>query len=249
MKEKIAISIDKDILLKVDSHIDGMIIQSRSQAIQSILLRGLKSAMADTAVILLHPEHIQIALKNISGISLIRKQVAFLKRNWISRIIVLTGKSVKADLLLSELKGESGIEIVQSIGTGNAHSLLELKGSLPDCFIVMSGDVFNNFNLQGIVHSHLEHGKMATMGLITKEHAQDYGTAVLDGSLIVEFSEKPKKADSHIVNAGIYVFSSGVFSMLEEKTESLERDFFPRIAKMGQLEGYFTRGEYLHAGK
>ena len=48
----------------------------------------------------------------------------------------------------------------------------------------------------------------------------------------------------NIVNAGIYIFKPEVFELFEDSV-SLEKDLFPRLAKLNQLVGFFTYGEYL----
>ncbi|MBN1156892.1 hypothetical protein JXA85_04695 [Candidatus Woesearchaeota archaeon] len=245
-KEKIAISIDKEILESVDSKIDGILIRSRSQAIESILAKGLKAAVVDTAVILLHPRHIKVALKKIEGISLIKKQIAFLIQNSVRNIKIATGISGDVESLIEELKGEEAVEIVQKDCRGNAVALLSLKNSLPDNFVVMSGDVFNDFNIQSMIREHIGKNRLVTMGLMTKENIAKYGVAVLDGSAIVEFSEKPKNASTYVVNAGVYVFRKETFNAFDEKTKSLESNLFPLLARIGELSGYFTKGEYIH---
>ncbi len=205
-KEKIAISIDKGILEAVDSNIDGILIRSRSQAIEAILSRGLKMTFIDTAVILLHPKHIKLALKKIDGATLILRQTEFFKSNLIKSIKIATGFGDEVEQLMEELKGDASVEVVQSRAEGNANALFTLKDSLPENFVVMSGDVFNDFSIQGMIKEHIEKGRFVTMGLMTKEKTSDYGTAILDGNMIVEFSEKSKHADAHVVNAGVYVF-------------------------------------------
>ena len=85
------------------------------------------------------------------------------------------------------------------------------------------------------------------MGLMTREKPSEYGTAILDGDLIVDFQEKPKHYSTHIVNAGIYIFKPEVFELFENSS-SLEKGLFPKLARINQLTGFFTHGEYVHVG-
>ena len=50
----------------------------------------------------------------------------------------------------------------------------------------------------------------------------------------------------NLVNAGIYIFKPEAFELFEYAV-SLEKDVFPKLAKIKQLAGYFTYGEYMHA--
>ena len=109
----------------------------------------------------------------------------------------------------------------------------------------MSGDTYNNFDLLKMIKKHLEMDKLATMGLMTREKIAGYGTAILDGDFIADFQEKPKQSSTNIVNAGIYIFKPEVFELFEN-VNSLEKDLFPKLARLKQLIGFFTYGEYEH---
>ena len=122
-----------------------------------------------------------------------------------------------------------------------------MKNYVSGNFIAMSADLHMRLNLMALVKKHLDAGKTATMGLMMRSEPAQFGNAVLDGDLIVDFQEKPKQSESksYAVNAGIYIFSQGIFDFLRSAS-SLERDVFPRLAKKGELVGHFTRGEYRH---
>jgi mannose-1-phosphate guanylyltransferase len=83
------------------------------------------------------------------------------------------------------------------------------------------------------------------MGLMTREKSSHYGTAILDGDLIIDFKEKALSS-SHIVNAGIYIFKSEIFELVQGNY--LEKDVFPKLARLKELVGFFTYGEYSHFG-
>ena len=95
---------------------------------------------------------------------------------------------------------------------------------------------------------HLDAGKLATMGIMSIDKPSKYGTAIMDGDLIVDFEEKSKMAKTHIANAGIYIFKPEVLELCDSYTISLEKDLFPKLARIKQLTGFFTLGEYLHLG-
>jgi len=248
MKEKIAISIDKSILDKIDNKIDNSIIRSRSQAIEYFLMKGLKEESIDAAVILIKGSQQEILLKQIKGTSLIKHHLSFFSSFGIKNCFIVTQHTKNTNLLLNEISNSSiNVQIIETESKGNAQALLSLKEKLPANFICMSGDVYNNFDLAKMIKKHLDSDKLATMGLMSSDETSDYGTAVLDGDLIVDFEEKPKKAASHIVNAGIYIFKKEFFELIKSSL-SLEKDLFPQIAKLKQLIGFFTHGEYQHLG-
>lgn len=245
-KAKIAISVDSSLLKLVDSKVDGSVIRSRSQAIEYFLKKGLQEQSVSAAVILLKGEHQHLALKNVKGAPLIRQQIGFFSRHGIKTVYIVTRHTKSMNLLLSEISDSSiNAKIIEGNSRGNADALKALKGKVDGSFVVMSGDTYNDFDLLKMIKKHLNSEKLATMGLMTREKISSYGTAVLDGDLIVDFREKPKHYSTNIVNAGIYIFNQGIFELFEN-TLSLEKDLFPKLARMKQLAGFFTYGEYLH---
>ncbi len=245
-KEKIAISLDKNILDLIDSKVDGNSLRSRSQAIEWYLRKALKEESVNTAVILLKGDHQKIAMHQYKGKSLLLQQLDFLEKNGMNKICIITHKTKAGPDLKKEIsKSKLNTEIIEKETKGNASALVAIK-NIENDFVVMSGDVYNSFNLLRMIEKHKNEQKMATMGLMTRDKPTDYGTVVLDGDLIIDFIEKPKKAESMVVNAGIYIFKPEIFKLITSSTTSLERDIFPLLAKQHQLIGFFTHGEYEH---
>ena len=247
-KSKIAISVDASILKLVDSIVDGSVIRSRSQAIEYFLKKGLQEQSVSIAVLLLKGEHQLVALKEVNGASLIKQQINFFSKNVIKTIYIITQHTKNMNLLLNEISdAKINVEIIERQSRGNADALKAVKEKVGSSFIVMSGDTYNNFDLLKMIKKHLDSEKLATMGLMTREKASSYGTAILDGDLIVDFQEKPRHYSTNIVNAGIYIFKPEIFELFNN-VDSLEKDLFPKIARMKQLVGFFNYGEYVHIG-
>ena len=247
-KAKIAISVDNSLLKLVDSKVDGSVIRSRSQAMEYFLKKGLQEQSVNVAVLLLKGEHQHLALKNIDGISLIKQQISFFSKYGIRTMYIVTQHTKSMNLLLNEISdAKINVEIIEKQARGNADALEAVKKKVSSSFVAMSGDTYNDFDLLKMIKKHIESEKLAGMGLMTREKTTSYGTAILDGDLIVDFEEKPKHYSTNIVNAGIYIFKPEVFELFEN-SYSLEKDLFPKLARLKQLVGFFTYGEYLHVG-
>ena len=248
VKSKIAISVDNPLLKLVDSKVDGSIIRSRSQAIEFFLRKGLQEQSVNVAVLLLKGEHQESALKELKGVSLIKRQIEFFSSHGINNLYIVTQHTKNMNRLLAEISDSKiKVEIIERQARGNAEVLKAIKGKVNNSFIVMSGDTYNNFDMLKMIKKHTESEKLATMGLMTREKKGSYGTAILDGDLIIDFEEKPKHYSTNIVNAGIYIFKPEVFELFGDSI-SLENDLFPKLARLKQLVGFFTYGEYVHAG-
>lgn len=245
-KPKIAISLDKGILDIVDSKVDGNVLRSRSQAVEFFLRKGLHDQFVDTAVILLKGEHQGISLKKVKGKTLIASQLEFFEKNNIRNVLIVTQHTKEMSGFLNEIAGSNlNVEVFEKNVKGTADALSAVKERLKASFLVMSGDTYNNFELMRMLNKHSDLDKLATMGLMTRPDTSRYGTAILDGDLVVDFHEKPRQGSTNIVNAGIYVFKHEIFELFTG-VNSLERDLFPKLARMKQLTGFFTYGEYLH---
>ena len=247
-KSKIAISVDNSLLKLVDSKVDGSVIRSRSQAIEYFLKKGLQEQSVSVAVLLLKGEHQAFALKDVKDTSLIKQQIDFFSKYGIRNIYIITQHTKNMNLLLNEISdAKINVEIIERQAKGNADALEAIRNKINNSFVVMSGDTYNNFDLLKMIKKHVESEKLAIMGLMTREKIGRYGTAILDGDLIVDFQEKPRHYSTNIVNAGIYIFKPEIFELFESFV-SLEKDLFPKLARLKQLVGFFTYGEYLHLG-
>ncbi len=247
-KRKIAIAINPALLGVVDSKIDGSYLRSRSQAIEHYLLKGLHEESISFAVVMLSPAHHRLALKRINNKTLLENQVEFLGRHGIRQVVVLTASSplIKKLMLIQPLLSiKTEIKIVNK--KGNARALLSLRESLPPSFILFSGDILADFNIEAMENSHFSSHSPVTMGLITSSTPKKYGSVLIEGSSIVKFEEKPKEARSHVINAGIYLFQREALDMIGNKT-SIEFELLPVLAGRGMINGFFINGTYLHLG-
>ncbi|MEA2037353.1 MAG: sugar phosphate nucleotidyltransferase [Nanoarchaeota archaeon] len=247
-KPKIAISLDQSLLDQIDSKVDGSIIRSRSQAIEYFLRKGLKESSIDTAVLLIKGDHQESSLKTLKGKSLLSNQIDFFALNGIKTLYIITQHTPHINMLLEQIDNTPiTVKIVEKNVKGNADALIALKDKLKQNFVVMSGDTYNNFDLLRMIKKHLELDKLSSMGLMSIDQPSKYGNAILDGDLIIDFQEKPKLVASNVVNAGIYIFKPEIFELFEN-IHSLEKDLFPKLARIKQLSGFFTHGEYKHFG-
>ena len=248
-KPKIAISLDQELLDLIDSKVDGKSIRSRSQAIELFLRKGLSEYSVDTVVIMIRGDHQGVSLKQIDSKPLIKHQIDFLRSKGMQNIYIVTQKSEYTDNfedLINQIKG--GAKIFYKEARGTAEAIFSIKQHLDKNFVVMSGDIYNIFDLNKMVQKHISNNKVATMGLISRDNISKCGVAVLEGDIIIGFSEKPKKTESFVVNAGVYIFRPELFEMFSNPI-SLEEDIFPKLAEQEELIGFFTHGEYERFGE
>lgn len=132
--------------------------------------------------------------------------------------------------------------LVQVIDTGDdantGERVFACRDTVGDRFMVTYADGLGNVDLAGLVDFHDRHGGPATLTSVPLP--SQYGTidAQLDGR-VVQFREKPRLPD-HRINAGFFVFDSGVFEHWDGA--DLERDVLPALASRGMLFAYPHEG-------
>ena len=95
------------------------------------------------------------------------------------------------------------IEETKRMGTAGALSLLDNIPSEP--MIVMNGDLLTRVKFENILDFHNNSKSIATMGIREYNFQVPFGVVNIDGSEIVDISEKP--SHKFFVNAGFYVLS------------------------------------------
>lgn len=116
-------------------------------------------------------------------------------------------------------------------------------------FIVMSGDVLTNVDIQKGIELHKKSGAIATIGIKEIEHdkVSSFGVVVTDEyGYITEFQEKPSltEAKSNFINTGIYIFNYKIFDYIPENTfYDFAKDVFPKLLLEKQINT-FVVNEY-----
>ena len=76
-RERVTISIKKNVLDKVDQYIDGTAIRNRSHAIESLILKGIGSTDTNNAIILMGGDEALKSIPNVEKALLGLKELGF----------------------------------------------------------------------------------------------------------------------------------------------------------------------------
>jgi glucose-1-phosphate cytidylyltransferase len=107
-----------------------------------------------------------------------------------------------------------------------------------DTFMVTYGDGVADIDLDALLQTHRQHGRLATVTAVTP--LNQFGIMRVDEmGTVREFIEKPRMTDW--VNGGFFVFEHDVFEYLEEDSV-LEREPLERLAQDGQIMAYKHTG-------
>ena len=260
MKERITITLDKNLISQIDKRIDGIDIKNRSQEIELLLAEALGTNIPSKAVLLVGGRGTRLmpltdktpkGMLEVQGKTIIEHLFDLLKKYGIRDVVLSTG------YLKEKIRGyfQDGIRFGMNITyveenepLGTAGPLKLAKKYLKDSFIVSNGDELKNINIPRMFRLHKRKNALATIALTTVDDPSHYGVARLDGSRIIEFVEKPLNPPSNLINAGFYILEPEVIDMVPDRFSMLENDVFPKLAKMGRLRGFPFAGQWFDIG-
>ncbi|MBS3055268.1 MAG: nucleotidyltransferase family protein [Candidatus Aenigmarchaeota archaeon] len=246
--ERVTITIEEELLRKVDQRVKSGKAKSRSHALNLIMNSYFGQHSSIPAIILLGGEK-QYFMKKIDGEEILKQIVNWLKNEGISRTIVTVNQSNFQ--LVKNLVGEQEIEIIpESSPLGTAGAIKQFRDQLKETFLVVYGDVHFKINLEEFLKFHRENGGVITMALSSVKDPGKFGVVKVSGSQVVEFVEKPKTSSTYLINAGVFLMEPSVFHYYPTKSKiSLETEIFPSVAKDGKLFGYLLSHEWVDVGK
>lgn len=261
MKERVTLTIEQQLLELIDSKIDGVEIKNRSHAVELYLRRALQGRVPKKAVILAGGKGTRMLpltkrkpkpLFEIQGKSFLEYNLNLLERFGIRDVIISVGY-LKEQIKERFGNGEEyGVKITyveenSENPLGTAGPLKKAREHLRDgSFLVLNADELKDINLELFFKEHVKNQALATIALTTVKNPSLFGVAMLDGSRIVRFIEKPAPGTepSRLINAGVYLFEPQVLEMIPDGFAMLETDLFPKLARSGQLYGYPFAGQW-----
>ena len=143
--------------------------------------------------------------------------------------------------------------VVEEIPLGTAGGVKNAASHLKDTFLVISGDVLTDFDLQAIIQYHHCSAALATVTLYPVPNPLEYGMIVTDeNGRITQFLEKPDWSTvlSDTVNSGIYVLEPTVLDAIPDDVPyDFSTDLFPELLQQGKaLYGYVDEGYWCDVG-
>ncbi|MEK7617575.1 MAG: nucleotidyltransferase family protein [Patescibacteria group bacterium] len=254
MRERLTITLKKDILDALDAQIDGDRLRNRSHAIEYYLSKSLGQRALKVLILAggrpvdlgsSHGGKVPKAMVKIAGKPLLEHTLKRLKAEKFNDIVISVGEGGEAIADYFKDGQTLGIKIhyiQQKQGTrGTAQALMQAKDFLTGEFLLLYGDVLCEIDYGDLLEFHRrQKSSVSTMALTSVDSPKMWGLAKLSGNKIISYEEKPKssKTFSHLVNAGVYVMEPEIFKYIVPTGVKLESDVFPRLAEEGRLSGY-----------
>ena len=262
-RSRITITLDSQILKKIDRLIDKKKIRNRSHSIEYILNQYTMSKV-NKAVILaggrgtqLRPYTYEIPkpLLPVKGTPILEHLILQLKKNGITEIIIAIsylGEKIK------DYFGDGsklGVSIEYSEETDNLQTggaVKKIKDKLNDeSFLVIHGDILTNISFADLIQYHKDQGTVATVALTTTGTPKEFGQIKMQGTKLMDFYPTSENPDlkSHLIHTGIYAFEPDIFNYFpkNEKEFSLE-DIVRELIKERKVNGFVFEGKWYDVG-
>ncbi len=259
-RERITITIRKDVIAKLDGIIDGQKIRNRSNAIETIILKEFKTVFLHQAVILAKDEGITIEGKAIpkillpvKGKTLVERNIEALKKYGVSEVIIDVSNK-----FTEQIKGvlrdgaELGVKITYRKNLGTGSILRDGKNLITGTFLMMNGDILlETIDLEDMHSFHKRRNGWGTIAVATTSDPSRLGTIHMKGSAVTDFMEKTKKPEqyTHLINGGVYMLEPKICTTIPQKSQGqimIEDHIFPKLAEDGKLFGYQIGKNWVH---
>jgi len=269
-KTRVSLTIDEDVIGRLDQLVDGLYIRSRSEAVEQILSKFLEKEK--TAIILCGGKEftfretgIPRPLVSVAGKTIVERAVEKLREYNFSNIFIVGDQKVLKNIFELLKNGEGyGVKIAyfkESKPQGTAKVLEQLKKYLHSSFLVMPGDTVFDFDLDDMTLFHKEHKSIATVAVCAAlRYGKDrpkLGEVMMKGNRVIKYllpkleEEGPSK--THIKSTFIFLLEPEVLSYIPSKATfwDLEKNLFPILINEKRMFAYPLQGNWynIHSNK
>jgi len=234
MKEKISITLDDQILKKIETIANKQGI-NRSKFIENILMEKLENTpvliLAGWSEINSTPK----SLLKFKGQRIISKQIDLLERVGLNNLYISLNS---LDLKSFIEKNHPNINIIfeeKKIGSGG--TLKKFAKHVNSRFLFMHCDILFDLDLNKPINFHIEEKSDLTLVLKSSKNSNKYGTATMEGKRIIDFNEKPKDTDIFLIYVGIGVADPRIFDKIDDVGK-----FELQLSKISNKTGYIYEG-------
>jgi UDP-N-acetylglucosamine diphosphorylase/glucosamine-1-phosphate N-acetyltransferase len=121
--------------------------------------------------------------------------------------------------------------VTQRHQKGTADALRAAEDHLSNSFLVLNGDmVMSSQDIAGIIRK-----KAPCIGIFSSEHPEDYGVVTVEGDRATGLEEKADRPKGSLINAGVYLFSNEIFSVLASVETSPRGEYELTDALVGMI--------------
>lgn len=261
MKSRVSLTITPHILNEIDEMVDGIIVRSRSDAVEKILKEHITDRK--TAVILAGGNPDKLIVKDLETYrplveiggrkKLIEEIITKCRESGFVNIVIVGFPQIISKIY--EILGNGNkynvsiVYIEENKELGTAKSLELAKKYIKTDFMFLPCDTFIGFDLKKLYEFHKMHDGDITIGVHTRtSYEWKKGVVEMDGFRIVNYEENPKNPKTRLFGAFIGFMSPSVFDSIPpgDVFWSLQDHVFPKFANDGKLIGYPIAGDWVN---
>ncbi len=260
MKKKITISLDENILSRIDEAVKNKEGKNRSAVIENILKERYGDFVDMVAIIFAHdykwdnrpyPFDIPKALLQIKWKTVISRQVEIFTKPGITNMIICIPKWT-IDLFREELLQKfpninfQFVELDPEVKTGTAlKEALKLPNTNKN-LLISNGDIhYWNLDLEEYYEYHKEQKSDFSFALKFVLNPEQLWNVKIHWNKVIEFVERPKASQMNLTNSWLYI-TSRKFLDKYDFGDYLELDYFPRLPKLWNIIWYVYSGQWEH---
>ena len=168
-------------------------------------------------------------------------------------VLCLGYKSEDVISLIEEEYANKNVTIDYSVeayplGTGGAINLAQTHCTGDD-ILVLNGDTFNSFSIQGFLNFHKYEKNKVSMLVKSVAYVSRYGSVILDSeNNVTSFLEKDTTSvASGLINVGAYILSKEILVICNKDVFSLEKDLLPKVIGKG-FKALQSNGTFIDIG-
>ena len=260
MKKKITVSIDENILERIDSDVTEGKWKNRSSIIEGLLDFTYWEFIDSTVVIFAHdykwdnrhyPFDIPKALLEVRKESIIKRQIKTFIKPGIKSIIISIPNGTRTifEKELLDTFPTLNIQLLEldvSLKTGEALRNI-LKMPFTDKNIIISnGDIFYwDLDLKEYYDYHKNQKSDFSFCLKFVFNPEQLWNVRIHGNKIIEFVERPKASQMNLTNSWLYITTRD-FLDSHNFWDYLEMDFFPNLPDVANTIWYIYSWEWEH---
>jgi NDP-sugar pyrophosphorylase family protein len=268
-RERISITLQRELIKKLDQAVDGTNIRNRSHAIEFYLSKTLMPRVSKAVILAGGPgtsmrpftSEIPKGLIPIHGRPLLEYSLALLKKYHIQEVVLSVGhlgEQIQQHFGNGDKFGMQITYVHRDGYVGTAGALAAARPFVTNGpFVVMHGDILIDIDLDDMINFHEEHDYLVSMGLTSVNDPSDFGAVQVKRNTVVAFEEKPSihTPRSHVVNTGVYVMGTDIYKYFPPEAISssypgcsLEKDIFPKLIQQKKLGAYIFAGPWFDIG-
>ncbi len=192
------------------------------------------------------------ALVEVAGKPFIRHQLAYLKGQGISEVVMCTG--YLGEMIEAEVGdgSEFGLKVSYSpdgeklLGTGGA-----LKRALPmlgEAFFVLYGDSFLPIDFAAVKNDFIASGKPALMTVLKNDNRWDKSNVVYRDGKLIEYNKQQTRPEMEHIDYGLSIVRREVFDNTPDQEPFDLAGLYHQLSVTGQLAGHEVYQRFYEMG-